>query len=279
MRTKIHLSLWWSILCSSHGLSHLHCVLARSSAGAFELVCVTNVAMSRSCRTLSLCRSNCDSVPFRLVRGCSSFSDSKVNFLAFHVTYVLNAAAVVMLAAEVSFFRSHWHDENNRNSVPPPLLLVSLCNRDPKHQNRVATLVEVGPIPHFLRDSSLESAVREQNKVTERWRQQFKLRCVPPPRVKRWIPGAMPLWLYCVTEATALHQTHGSHLALLVAVMVPQTQGPPQEEMKGEEEKQKCWLLRNASVTKETEDGPLRDGHLCCGAHLLNTFYCFITMK
>lgn len=67
----------------------------------------------------------------------------------------------------------------------------------------------------------------EQNKVTERRRQQFKLCCSTPPRVKRWIPGAMPPWLYCVTEAAALHQTHGTHLPLRVAVMVPKTPGSP----------------------------------------------------
>lgn len=65
----------------------------------------------------------------------------------------------------------------------------------------------------------------------------------------------MPPQLYCVTEAVARHQTHGTHLPLRVAVMVPQTPGPPQEEMKGEEEKEKCLLLRNASVTKEAADG------------------------
>lgn len=92
----------------------------------------------------------------------------------------------------------------------------------------------------------------EPNKVTERWRQQFKLCCPPPPtpRVKRWIPGAMPPWLYCVTEAAALHQTHGTHLPLRVAVMVQQAPGPHQEEMKGEEEKEECWMLRNAQCHK-----------------------------
>lgn len=121
----------------------------------------------------------------------------------------------------------------------------------------------------------------EQNKVTERWRQQFKLRCfpAPPPRVKRWIPGAMPPWLYCVTEAAALHQTHGTHLPLRVAVMVPQAPGPHQEEMKGEEEKAKCWLLRNASDRKEAVACSWWDDHLSCGAHLLNKFQCFVPTK
>lgn len=55
MCSKSHLSLWWSILCSSHGLSHFHFVLARSSAGALELVWVTK---SQSCWILSLSRPN-----------------------------------------------------------------------------------------------------------------------------------------------------------------------------------------------------------------------------
>lgn len=49
--------------------------------------------------------------------------------------------------------------------------------------------------------------------------------------------------------------------------------------MKGEEEKEKFWLLRNASAIKEAADGRQQDDHLSFGAHLLNKFHCVITTK
>lgn len=277
MWTKTHLPLWWSTLCSSHGLSHLYSVLARSSAGAFELLCVMKVAKSRSCWTRSLRRSKRTSVPFHLVCGCRAFSDSKAHFLAFHVSYFLNAAAVVRLAAEVSIFRSRWHVRNNRNLVP--LLLVSLCNRDPKHQNTVATLIEVGPIPHFSRDLSLESAVRLQIALRDgrgsktKWQRDgdssSSSAAQPPQELK---DGFLEQCLHgCIAWLKLLPSI--KHMGLIYPCgsqwWCRKHQGPPQEEMKGEEEKEKC--------TKESADGTY--SLLSYGAHLLNKFHCFITTK
>lgn len=122
---------------------------------------------------------------------------------------------------------------------------MSLRNRVPKHQNKGATLVEVGPIPHSSKCLSLESAgicclptdptrrrTRKQNKVTGRERAvQAPIAC--PFQSQRWIPGGMPPWLYRVTATAPLHQTHGIHLPLWATVMVPQTPGPLRKRGEG----------------------------------------------
>lgn len=95
------------------------------------------------------------------------------------------------------------------------------------------------------------------------------------------LPELKPLRLYRVTEAAALHQTHGTHLPLRAAAMVPQTPRPPQEEMREEEGKGgNVVLLGKAGVTKEAADGT-KGGchHLSCGEQLPNKFHCFIAAK
>lgn len=147
-----------------------------------------------------------------LVRGCGSFSDSKVNFLAFHVDYFLNTAAVISLARRLAFSVHADTLETIGTLCHSPPFSVTMQQRPktPKHSGKPgrsgphSTLFKgliagIGCAP----TDCTQRWTGEQNKVTERWRQQFKLRCFPPPppRVKRWIPGAMPPWLYCVTEA------------------------------------------------------------------------------
>lgn len=225
-----------------------------------------------------------------LVRGCGSFSDSKVNFLAFHVDYFLNTAAVISLARRLAFsvHADTLETIGTRCHSPPFSVTMQQRPKTPKHSGKPgrsgphSTLFKgliagIGCAP----TDCTQRWTREQNKVTERWRQQFKLRCFPPPHpelkdgfLEQCLHGCIA-WL----KLLALHQTHGTHLPLRVAVMVPQAPGPHQEEMKGEEEKAKCWLLRNASGRKEAVDCTWWDDHLSCGAHLLNKFQCFIPTK
>lgn len=72
------------------------------------------------------------------------------------------------------------------------------------------------------------------------------------------LPELKPPRLYRVTKAAALHQTHGTHLPLRAAAMVPQTPRPPKEENEGGGgggREGNAVLLRRAGVTKEAADG------------------------
>lgn len=117
MWTQAHLSLWWSRLCSSWCLFHRHCVLVKSSTRAFKLVWVTKAG--KSWRSVWL-RSERSGISFGSRLQLIFELNSDRFFLAFHVSYSLNAVSVVGPTAEVSFFPSLWHDRNNRYSVPLP---------------------------------------------------------------------------------------------------------------------------------------------------------------
>lgn len=195
MWTETHLSLWWSILCSSWFLSHLHFVLARSSGGTLELVWVMDVGRSWSW-TPSLHRSDGSSA--RLVRllAAAWFQTQKRIFFALHVTYSLNAAAVVRLAAEVPFFffsvRADTSETIETRCRSPPFTVTTQQRpKTPKHSGNPgrsgphSTLFQglITGICCVPRDRT-QRWTREQNKVTERWRQRFKFRLLSLPELK-----------------------------------------------------------------------------------------------
>lgn len=116
--------------------------------------------------------------------------------LFFHVSYSLNVAAVVRFKQRLALSDGADALETIKSQSRSPPSSVT-TQQSPKHQNKGATLVEVGPIPHSSKCLSTESAgiccvptdptrrgTRKQKKVTKRERQQFKLLLLAPPRVK-----------------------------------------------------------------------------------------------
>lgn len=158
-------------------------MLAQLSTEAFELILFDLSTCSNhepSELNFSLHWSTPSCVPSRLACVWKSFSDSKFN-LFFHVSYFLNVAAVVRFKQRLALSDAADALETIKSQSPAPLCLVSLCNRVPKHQNKGATLVEVGPSPHSSKCLSPKSSgiccvptdstrrgTREQKKVTER---------------------------------------------------------------------------------------------------------------
>lgn len=186
MWTQAHLSLWWSRLCSSWCLFHRHCVLFKSSAGAFKLVWVMKAGNSWSPE--GLCDS--DRSASDLVHVCGSFLNSTLTVffspLMSVTRWTLHLSSGRWQRLAFSLRSDTTVTIDTRCHSPPFTVTMQQRAKTPKHggnpgrsgphstlfQGLIAGIC-CAPTAHTRRWT------REQNKVTERWRQRFKLRCLP----------------------------------------------------------------------------------------------------
>lgn len=186
MWTQAHLPLWWSRLCSSWCLFHRRCVLVKSSTGAFKLVWVMKAGKSWSPE--GLCGSDRTAAPSHLAHGCGCIFKWLFFFSPFmSVTcWTLHLSSGRRQRLAFSLRSDTTGTIDTRCHSPPFTVTMQQRAKTPKQGGNPgrsgphSTLFQ-GLIAGICCASTARTRrwTREQNKVTERWRQRFKLCCLP----------------------------------------------------------------------------------------------------